>query len=172
MPKTKISQHTANFLLSKVQEVLDEKNGNPALSSEDKDVLLRVAQDVERLLSHKYMHVDFNVITGKVSFAEELPGKQYLGKMTLTYNVPGEMVWSFAWDGRNSSCFYVEAKFDFTSHTWGYRAYTYYSKRATNFTQVRVGSKKLLIKDIHTEQANEQHARTIAYSVVNSTPCV
>lgn len=172
MPKTKISQHTANFLLSKVQEVLDEKNGNPGLSSEDKDVLLRVAQNVERILSVNYKHVEFNVITGKVSFTDELPGKQYLGKMTLTYDVPGEKVWSFAWDGRNSSCFYVEAKYDFSLRTWGYRAYTYYSKRATNFTQVRVGSKKLLIKDIHTEQANEQHARTIAYSVVNSTPCV
>lgn len=172
MPTPKISKNTANFLLAKTQEILDEKNGNPELTCEDKEVLLHIAQDIEKMLANKYNNVYFNPLTGKVSFEEELPGDRYLGQIVKTDDLPGEYVWEVKWENRKSPCFYIKAKYNFRNGTWGYEAYTYYTDKPTTFKQIRVGTRKLLIKDIRTRQAAEQHIRTIAYAVINGTPCV
>lgn len=75
MPREPISETAANFLLSKMQEILDERNNNKTLTKQEQDIMLNAVNHIEGLLHNNYKDVSFNVITGEVGFKESLTGE-------------------------------------------------------------------------------------------------
>lgn len=169
MPTEKISKNVADLLLAKAQELLDERNGNKSLTVQEQDVLFRAVNRIEDLLKVHYNPVEFDVLTGKMFFSEALKGEM-LPKEELESigsNDSERKVWRVMWKGRNSPCFYVEATFDFDSRKWNYSARTYYSKKPTDLSNIKVGWKLTPISEISSYNSPLEYAQKIAYAVMN-----
>ena len=169
MPIEPISETAANFLLSKVQEILDERNNNKTLTEREQNIMLNAVNHIEGLLRNSYKDVSFNILTGEVGFKEPLTGEM-LDKEALVElvhkNAPDRR-WRVNWGNHKSPCFYVEALYDFRTQQWSYHAETYYSRRATNLDNIRVGGTREAIKDIHSYNGPFEYARKIAYAVMH-----
>ena len=170
MPREPISETAANFLLSKAQEILDERNNNKTLTKQEQDIMLNAVNHIEGLLRNNYKDVSFDVITGKVGFKESLTGEM-LDKEALVelvhQNEPHRRTWRVYWKNHKSLCFYVEALYDFGTQQWSYHAQTYYSRRVTNLDNIRVGGERKPIKELRSPYGPFEYARKIAYAVMH-----
>jgi len=169
MPNEKISKNVAEFLLAKVQEILDEKNGNQSLTEQEQNVLLHAGNSIENLLKVNYEPVSFDILSGKVFFTEALRGEMLdKDSMVSTLDEPDHKIWRVMWQDHKSPCFYVEANFDFGSRMWNYSAHTYYSKKPTNLGNTRTGWKRTPVSEIHSYNSPLEYAQKIAYAVMQS----
>lgn len=170
MSREPISETTANFLLSKVQEILDERNNNKTLTPQEQDIMLNAVNHIERLLRNNYKEVSFNILTGEVGFKEPLTGEM-LDKEALVELVhkdePDRRTWRVNWENHKSPCFYVEALYDFGTQQWSYHAETHYSRRVTNLDNIRVGGVRKPIKELRSYNGPFEYARKIAYAVMH-----
>lgn len=167
-----ISKEAADFLLSKIQEIVDEKNtqvnGADKWSSDDQCFMLAAIQKLENYLKSNGFTTTVNPIDSKMSFKPPMLGEMLTDdKMEKIVDNPDRKVWRINRKFKHFICINLEATFRFSDRTWQFNAWAYNPNRPgrpLNLNKTRVGGERLPISEV-TCQDSTRLMNEIAHKI-------